>query len=134
MNLFERAARAKTRIVTFKGPIAAEDLFDLDLTATGNRLSLDRVARDVYAELKQYDEVSFVETRPEPRKIELQLQLDLVKHVIEAKKAEASAAETRAKKMELRRQLTEALADKQAEGVKAMTVEEIQAKLNELGD
>jgi len=48
MNIFERAARAKVRFSSAVGELTTEQLFDLPLTATGNRLSLDAVARDIY--------------------------------------------------------------------------------------
>lgn len=134
MEIYERAARAKLRFNSSRGELTTEDLFDLPLEATGNRLSLDQVAREVYKELKGYDEVSFVETKPEPRRVQLELQMEIVKHVIESKKQDRLAVENRVKKMELRRQLTEALALKQGEELKGLTVEQIQAKLAELGD
>ena len=134
MNMFERAARCGLRFNSSKGEITTEDLFDLPLEATGNRLSLDQVAREVYKELKSYDEVSFVQTKPEPRRVSLELQMEIVKHVTESKKADLAAVETRAKKAELRRQLTEALAAKQGEELKGLTVEQIQTKLADLGE
>lgn len=134
MNIFERAARAKLRFASSVGELTTEQLFDLPLATTGNRASLDRVAREVYGELKTYDDISFIETKPEPRKVQLELQLEIVKHVIESKKADLAAVETRAKKAELRRQLTEVLAKKQGEQLEGLSVEDIQKKLAELGE
>lgn len=134
MNIFERAARCKLRFTVTTGIIAVEDLFDLPLTVTGNRLSLEKVARQVYSELKQFDDVSFVDIKPSPRKIELELQLDIVKHVIESKKADQIAADTRAKKIELRRRLNEALAKKEDEKLGGMSIEDIQKELAALDD
>lgn len=134
MEIFERAARCKLRFSTSIGDLVTEQLFDLPLTASGSKISLDKIAREVFGELKGIEEVSFVETKPDPRKVELTLALDIVKHVIESKKADAAAVENRMKKQELRRQLTEALAAKQGEAIKGMSAEEIQAKLAELGE
>lgn len=134
MNIFERAVRAKLRFNSPIGELTTEQLFDLPLGSTGNRPCLDKVAREVYGELKAYDEISFIETKPEPRKVQLELQLEIVKHVIQSKKDDIMAVENRAKKDELRRQLTEVLAKKQGEQLEGMSVEDIQKKLAELGE
>lgn len=134
MNIFERAARAKLRFSSSVGLLTTEDLFSLNLTERGNKPSLDAVAREVHKELKGLEEVSFVDTKPNPRKEELQLQMDILLHVIESKKSDLAAAETRAKRAELRRQLTEVLAAKQGEALKSMSMEDLQAKLAELSD
>lgn len=134
MDLFERAARRRLRFPTQGGIFSVEDLFQLDLVSSRtNKPSLDRLAIEVHRELKTYEEISFVETtKPNERKTELQLQFDILKYIIEAKKAEALAAENREKKRQLKNQLIEALASKQDDAIKSMSAEEIQAKLNEL--
>jgi hypothetical protein len=134
VDLFERAARRRLRFPTQGGIFSVEDLFQLDLVSSRtNKPSLDRLAIEVHRELKTYEEISFVETtKPNERKTELQLQFDILKYIIEAKKAEALAAENREKKRQLKNQLIEALASKQDDAIKSMSAEEIQAKLNEL--
>jgi len=132
MDIFERAVRAKLRFSSSLGELTTEQLFDLPLTAKGNQASLDSLARRVFNELKLIGEISFVESKPDPRKTELTLQLDILKYVIESKKAAAEAAESRVKKAELRRQLTEALEAKKGQELQSMTTEQIQAKLAEL--
>lgn len=132
MDIFERAARCKLRFESPVGDLMVENLYDLHLTHA-TKPNLDSLAREVFSELKGIEEISFVETKPDPRKIELTLQLDILKSVIESKKNDLAAVENRAKKMELRRQLTEALAAKQGEELKGLTAEQIQAKLAELG-
>jgi len=144
VDLFERAARRRLRFPTQGGIFSVEDLFQLDLVSSRtNKPSLDRLAievhrelktyEEVHRELKTYEEISFVETtKPNERKTELQLQFDILKYIIEAKKAEALAAENREKKRQLKNQLIEALASKQDDAIKSMSAEEIQAKLNEL--
>lgn len=138
MNIFERAARSKLRIAVSGGVLLVENLFELPLTAPGRKLSLDLVAREVHNELKGFDDSSFVETTPEPRRVELQLQLDLIKHVIESKKQDAAsaqaAAQTRAQKAEDRRLILEALAQKRGETIKGLSEEDLRKKLAELGE
>ncbi len=137
MNIYERAARAKLRFTstgTPTGELATEHLFDLPLTSTGNRASLDKIARDVHGQLKQFDECSFVETKPNPEKIAMELRLEILKAVIESKKADAKAAETRAQRAQLRERLTEALATKEGEQLKGKSVDELRKQLAELDE
>ncbi len=107
MNIFERAARNKLRFPSDKGGLTTEQVFDLNLHA------LDTLARTVNTELKSITEESFVEVKPDPRKRELTLQLDILKHVIAAKMAAADAAQKRADIEARRKQLTEALGAKE---------------------
>lgn len=132
MDIFERAARRKLRFDSPVGELMVENLYDLHLSHA-TKPNLDSMAREVFSELKGIEEISFVETKPDPLKIDLTLKLDILKSVIESKKADLVAVENRAKRADLRRQLTEALASKQGESLKAMSVEDIQAKLAELG-
>lgn len=132
MNIFERAVRAKLRFQTSAGTISTEDLFDLQLSSPNGRLDLDRVGRQILSDLKAYDEVSLVEIRPNLAKIDLQLKLEIVKHVIEAKKVEASAAETKVKNEARRHKLLEVLAKKQDASLEGMDEAQILAELESL--
>lgn len=132
MNIFERAARNRTRFQVTGGNLTVEDLFDLPLTASGNKRDLDKVAREIYAELKGYEETSFVSSKPEPRKIELQLQMDLVKHVIESKQRDLAAAETRAATLREERRLLEVLEKKEGQKFEAMDEAAIRQRLAEI--
>lgn len=133
MNIFERAIRNKLRFSSSVGDITAEQVFDLPLTAKGEKPSLDVLARAVHSELKAMDEVSFVDEKPNPRKIELELQLDILKHVIESKKADRDAAAKRVENEERRKRLLAALANKQDAALANMSQEEIKAELDKLG-
>jgi hypothetical protein len=134
MNIFERAARSKLRFPSLIGDLTAEQLFDLPLISKGNRASLDDTARSVNRELKDLAEGSFVEVKPDPRKTELELRLEILKHVIEAKLAEKAAAEARAANMERKRKLLDALVAKDDQALAGMTREEIQAEIAKLGE
>lgn len=134
MNIFENAARKKLRFNSSVGMLTVEDLFDLPLTATGNRSSLDTVARAVHHELKEYSEVSFVEVKPNPKKENLELAMEIVKHVIEVKKEAVALAVAKTKREDQRRFLTEILAKKQNQALESLTEEEIQKKLAELAE
>lgn len=137
MNIFERAARSKLRFESLAGYITTEDLWDLPLVATkranrNERVDLDTIARATSSALRGMDQDSFVEMKPDPRKVVYELQLEILKHIIASKVADQQAAETRAAKAEQRRVLTEALAQKESSEIGAMSKEEILAKLAEL--
>lgn len=135
MEIFELAARRKFRFKTEAGTIAVEDLFDLPLRAgRGHPVSLDTVAKAVHAELKSVTEESFVDTKVDPRKGDLEIKLDIVKHVIatkiEAEKKVADLAERALK----RRKLVDALASKEDEKLNTMTSDEILAELAKIDE
>lgn len=132
MNIFERAARGKIRFASSVGLLTTEQLFDLPLSAGTSRIaqtSLDSIGREIVRALKSIDTESLVETKPNPEKADLELKLEIVKHVIAAKQADAAAAEKRAANAEERRILLEAYADKKTDSIKALPMEEIEKRL-----
>lgn len=119
MNIFERASRAQLRIASPRGELTVEQLWELPLTTKGSGLHLDQLARRVNSELKDLEGGSFVITTPNPHTIELMLQLDILKHIIESKIADQTAAEKRAANMARRAKLMaaiEAADNKELEG------------------
>ena len=134
MNIFERAARAKLRFDSPVGELTAEQLFDLPLTAKETKPNLDSIARAVNRELKEIVDGSFVEVKPDPRKADLELRLELLVHVIESKKADKAAAEARAANAQRKQKLLDALAQKDDQALAGMSREDIQAESNKLGE
>lgn len=132
MNIFERAARAKLRYPSSVGALTTEQLFDLPLTAKGDRVDLDKVAREVYHELKSLEEGSFVDIKPDPRKTDLELRLEIVKHVIAAKLEAKAAAEKALEKAERKRKLLGALASKEESELAGMSKEDIEKEIAQL--
>ena len=132
MDIFERASRAKLRIDSVVGLLTTEQLWDLPLTAKGDRPDLDKIARAVNSELKSIEEGSFVTLKPDPRKIELELKLDILKHVITAKLDAKAAAEKAAENAERKRKLLSALATKEEAQLVGMTKEQIEAEIAKL--
>jgi hypothetical protein len=129
MNIFERASRSKLRFPSSVGGLTTEQLWDLPLTVRGDKPNLDATARAIHSELKGIDEVSFVDEKPNPRKIELDLALEVVKHVIASKLADKAAAEKAAETSARKRKLLDALASKEEQKLVSMTKEEIEAEL-----
>ncbi|MFA5378887.1 MAG: hypothetical protein WC455_24250 [Dehalococcoidia bacterium] len=95
--MFEIATRMKDRFETSKGNLSVEDLWDLPLTSVRSP-NLDDIARDLHRQLKDSAEVSFVAPARKENDT-LQRKFDIVKHIIEVRLAEnTAAAEVRANK------------------------------------
>lgn len=86
-NIFERAAREKTRF-PYKGICTAEDLWDLTVH------KLDDIFQILNAKLKTEDDESLLGTKSMETS-ELALQVEIIRHIVGVKLAEAAAAETR---------------------------------------
>jgi len=137
MNIFEQATKQGLRFPSIVGELSTEQLWDLPLTSrslTERPPSLDAIARAVHAELKDKEEVSFVDIKPDPRKAELELQLEILKHIIQVKKDERDAAKRAVENAERRKMLTAALASKQEASLLAMSEEELRAELAKHGE
>lgn len=132
MDIFERASRAKLRFASPVGDLTTEQMWDLPLTAKGERPNLDAIARAVHGELKSIEEGSFVVSTPDPRKTELELKLDILKRVIASKLAAKAAAEKAAENAERKRKLLAALASKEEEALAGMSREQIEAEIAKL--
>jgi hypothetical protein len=130
-NIFEKATRRKLTFASVRGSLTVEDLWDLPLTSK-NGCDLDTIAKSVNRELKACEEESFVATAPNPRREDLELRLDILKHIITTRQAENQAALARKGRDAEVQRLTEILAKKQDEAMMGMTAEQIQARINEL--
>lgn len=129
MDIFERASRASLRFASDRGDLTTEQLWGLPLVAPGGRLSLDGLARAVNARLRSVQEEGFVDTKPDPIKTELELSLDILKHIIASKKADAARADTAAATRQRRERLLAALQEKEASELTSKSKEDIMAEL-----
>lgn len=131
MNLFEIATRKKFRFVSMKGELSVEQLWDLKLTDR-NSFDLDNVAKTVAAELEAVTDRSFVKTSVNPKKGELELKLEIVKHIISVRMAENEEATQRAQRQTEIAQLEDLLRTKRNQKLESQSEEEIAARLAEL--
>ncbi len=131
MNLFETATRKKLRFPSMKGELNVEQLWDLPLTSRMG-LDLDNIAKAVNKELKATEEDSFVNTSNNPGRGELQVKLDILKHIISVKQADAEQATRRQVNAQERQKLQELLARKNDQALEALSTEQLQAKLDAL--
>lgn len=130
MSLFEKATRLKLRFPSSKGELSVEQLWELPLTST-NGFNLDAVAKAVNATVKAESEESFVKPASTSNNLPT-LRLDVVKHIIAVKLAEADNATKAAAKRQERQQLLEALAAAKQNELAGLTQEEIQKRLDAL--
>lgn len=128
-DIFERASRERLRIDTPAGALTVEDLWTVPLRArTPNGISLDTIAKDVYGQLKKQEDVtSFVDDNDEPTclKSNLELTMDILKHIIAYRKAESARQEDLQKKKALQQNLLRIKANRQAANLENLTDEEL---------
>lgn len=120
-KMFELAVRSKMRF-PYKGQISVEDLWDLDVNA------LDGVFKTLNGKVKVSQEESLLQTRSKESE-ELMLQIEIVKHIVSVKLAEAEARKNAEANRAKRQQILGILADKQESDLKNKTPEELQAML-----
>ena len=120
-KMFEIAVRSKMRF-PYKGQISVEDLWDLDVNA------LDGVFKTLNGKVKVSQEESLLQTRSKESE-ELMLQIEIVKHIVSVKLAEAEARKNAEANRVKRQQILGILADKQESDLKNKTPEELQAML-----
>lgn len=133
INIFELASRKKIRYETGRGLLPVETLWDLPLTSTSG-WDLDSIGQGLLADLDALNTRSLVNTKPNPRIAELELKIELIKHVIKVKQDENAARLAKAEKQAKRTKLIEQLGKKQDAAIEALSEEDIKKQLAELDD
>lgn len=123
-NIFEEASRLKIRF-QHRGIISTEDLWDLNLE------QLDGLYKVLMKEAKQSDEDGLI--APAKADHELDIKIELVKHVFTVKKAEAEKRENDALNAAKKQRILEVLAKKREDALQGMSEDELLAMLNDLG-
>jgi hypothetical protein len=132
MDIYKFVAQNGVRFPSKRGELMVEQLFQLPLKShTG--VDLDTVAKGIYAQLKGASEESFVdETSSDPRKVALQVALDVVKDVIKTRQDENKAARLKLERAAERKKILDVIAAKKDEKLSAASLEELEKKLAEL--
>lgn len=125
MSMFEKANRVKLRFHTEQGMLSVEDMWDLSLT------KLDNVAKGLFRQLKESDEVSFVKPVPSDDK-GTQLKFDIVKHIIEVRVAERDAAELARQNKEKKQLILGIIAQKENEALSQTSLDELRAMVTSM--
>jgi len=123
-TMFEQAARTKLRF-PYKGICSSEDLFDL------TPQQLDSIFRVLNNERKALEQESLLAVKSRDTET-LDLQLAIVRRVVEIKLAEQEDNKARREKAAQRQKLLAILANKQDEELQGKSVEEIQRMIDSL--
>ena len=126
--MFEKASRLKVRFASSIGMFSVEELWELPLTSKTGKANLDDIARALHKQLKNDDNVSFVETS---RKSDdrTQLMFDIVRHVIEVKIAENAVKAQEVANKEKRQRILEILEQKKEQSLLNLSIEELEKML-----
>lgn len=124
MNMFEIATRTKMRF-PFKGMISVEDLWDLSVR------DLDNVFKTLNAQVKKSQEESLLATKSKEEEV-LAMQIEIVKHIVEVKLAEAEAVQHSRELKEKKQKIMEVLSAKQDADLHNKSIDELKAMLDEL--
>lgn len=124
MNIFEYAVRNKVRF-PFKGMISVEDLWDLSLT------NLDSIYKTLNKQIKQSEEESLLATKTSVD-TELEVQINIIKHIVSVKLEEQEAREKAAAKKAQQQKIMSIIATKEDEALKNSSVEDLRKMLEEL--
>lgn len=125
MSIFEKASKSKLRFATGRGQLATEDLWDLSLE------SLDTIAKAVNKQLKAETEESFIGKKSKSNET-LELQLEILKHIIAVKLQEKEVKAQRAERNAKLAQLRELAASKANEALAGSSLEDINRMIAEL--
>ena len=124
-NIWLEAVRKKLRFETPQGSMTLEDLWDLPLTATGNKVSIDTIATAIAnAEEKVISVVQARKTNPDAT-----LRRQIINEIIGIKQAEINEKNNASAKQAEIQQLKEILEQKQAEELKGLDKAEIERRL-----
>jgi hypothetical protein len=124
MSIFELASRMKTRFA-YKGSLSVEDLWDLSVQ------ELDRIFKALNAKLKVCKEESLLGPKG-VENTELDIQVAIVRRIVEVKLAEAAANELEAEKKIKRQKILSILAEKQEGALASKSEEDLKKMLEEL--
>ena len=129
--MFEKASRLKLRFESTKGQLQIEDLWDLPLTSTKGQANLDDIARGLHRQLKNGDDVSFVNATHKSDEV-VQLKFDIVKHIIDVRLVENEAAAKARENKEKKQQLLAIIAQKKDAALQGTPLEELEAMVAQM--
>ena len=131
-KMFEKASRCMLRFQTERGLLGVEQIWQLPLTdKAGSRFSLDTLAKAVNKELRDSEEESFVEEKSS-RSEELELKMEILKHIIGVRKDEAKERERRIAAAQQLKKIDEILESKEDDALRNKSPEELRKIREEL--
>ena len=124
-KLYEKALRNKYRFQTDKGYVNVEQLWDLNLE------QLDVIAQQVAEVLEKSSTKSFIKKKTTASE-ELYNKLEILKHLIATKLAEANEAEEREVRRQKAARIEEIIRQKKDDDLAGKSIQELTAMLDEL--
>lgn len=132
-NIFEYATRSKLRFASMRGELTVEQLWDVPLRSRDD-FNLNTVAKAANKALKEVSEESFVETTKTEAHTRLEMAMEVVKFVIDTKRAEEETAKKRAENKLEKEKLLGILAEKQAGKLSELSEKELQKRIAALDE
>ena len=134
-NIYKQAAQTKLRFESKRGLLTVEDLFTLPLSQ--GEINLRDLAIAVNKKLAKSDTdiPDFLADEQTTQTVEqqvYQLQLDVLKDVIETRKEEIVAATNAQKRNQERAAIRDLIAKKKQENLEGLSLEELEEKLQEI--
>lgn len=123
---FEKASRIKLRMHTSFGVFSVEDLWDLPLKSA-TKPSVDRVAIEINRKLKELSEESFISDTPPKHTTQLELSMDIIKHVIAVRLEEEKAKAESLENAKRKQTILGIIEQKQNQALQDMPLEELKA-------
>jgi len=127
-DIFLKASKLKLRFDTTKGELSVEDLWSLPLASNTGRVNLYDIGNELNRQLQASGDV-FVDSDKPRQNDRVELAFNVVKTIIEDKRAEASANRDAAEKAARKQRIREILAEKKDGALKDKSIEELEAEL-----
>ena len=123
-NIFEYATRNKIRFL-FSLLISVVDLWVLSLT------NLDSIYKELNKQSKQSEEESLLNIKTQEDEL-LNVQIEIVKHIVSVKLAEKEAREKASAKKVQKQKIMSIIAAKQDEALQNSSIDDLKKMLDEL--
>lgn len=130
-SMYDVALQKKLRFTSPKGALSLEQLWETPLTSRDD-FNLDTIAKSANKSLIEVSAESFVKTEKSSKEIEMQMKLELIKHVIASKIAEKERLKARADNKKEREKLLAALEKKQDSKLQGLSEAALKKQLREL--
>jgi hypothetical protein len=124
MNIFEKATKTKLMVITTRGTLTVNDLWDLSLE------ELDRLYSENMKKSKSSKEFSLLNKESVGDKTDL--TVEIIKHIVEVKLKEAEEFRIRRENKAKIREIEAILANKQLSELGNKSVEDLQKMIKEL--
>lgn len=129
-GLFEKASRKRIVFLTSRGTATVDDLWDIPFTSN-NDLNLQSIATSISKEIKELGEQDFVGDTQSGKSEDLNLTLDIIKHVIKVRKEEIAGKTNAMLNEQKKEKVRKILDERKDEELNETSTEDLQAMLDE---